>query len=216
MDYKEVFSIVLLSFEVSFTATIFAFFLSLPLILLLTFKNFAGKRIIVVVINSFLSIPAVLIGLLIYLFLSRRGPLGILGLLYTPWAMVLAQTILASPIISALGFSALKSVSSSVRDTAFTLGATRLQMVATIFKEARYPLMAALIMGFSRVIGETGMTLMVGGNLKGMTRVMTTAIALGTAKGEFELCIILGIILFIVAIILNIIFQTLQGISEGK
>lgn len=216
MDYKEVFSIVLLSFEVSFTATIFAFFLSLPLILLLTFKNFAGKRIIVIVINSFLSIPAVLIGLLIYLFLSRRGSLGILGLLYTPWAMILAQTILASPIISALGFSALKSVSSSVRDTALTLGATRLQMVATIFKEARYPLMAALIMGFSRVIGETGMTLMVGGNLKGMTRVMTTAIALGTAKGEFELCIILGIILFIVAIILNIIFQILQGISEGK
>ncbi len=213
MNLNEIIPIVLLSFQVSLSAVIIAFCISFPFALFLSLKNFAGKRLIVAVINSFLSIPAVLIGLIVYLFLSRRGPLGILGLLYTPGAMIIAQAILASPIVCALGLSALKSVSSSVKDTALTLGASKIQMYIAIVKEAKYPLLVSLIMAFSRVIGETGMTFMVGGNIKGATRVMTTAIALGIAKGEFELCISLGIILFVVAILLNVILQLIQGRS---
>jgi tungstate transport system permease protein len=208
---KEVFSIVLLSFFVSLTAVFFSSLFSLPLSLLLVLKKFPGNRFIVNTINSLMAVPAVAIGLVIYLIISRRGPLGVLALLYTPWAMIIAQALLATPIITSLSHQTLKRVSSMVKETAISLGASGWQMVITILKEAKSSLMAAFIVGFARVIGEAGMTMMVGGNIKGATRVMTTAIALETMKGDFELAVALGMILLIVAFLLNIFLQMVQG-----
>jgi len=208
---REVFTIVLLSFSVSLTAVFFSCLISLPLSLLLALKKFPGNRFIVNTINSLMAVPAVAIGLVVYLLISRRGPLGVLELLYTPWAMIIAQAILATPIITSLSHQTLKRVGSMVKETAVSLGASGWQMVLTVVKEAKSSLMAAFIVGFARVVGETGMTMMVGGNIKGATRVMTTAIALETMKGDFELAVALGIILLIVAFGVNIILQTMQG-----
>ena len=208
---REVFSIVLLSFSVSLTAVFFSSLFSIPLSLLLALRKFPGNRFIVNTINSLMAVPAVAIGLVIYLLISRRGPLGVLGLLYTPWAMVIAQATLVTPIITSLSIQTLKRVGSMVKETAISLGASGWQMVITLLREAKSPLMAAFIVGFARVIGETGMTMMVGGNIKGATRVMTTAIALETMKGDFELAVALGIILLTVAFAINIILQAMQG-----
>jgi len=208
---REVFSIVLLSFSVSLTAVFLSSLFSLPLSLLLALKRFRGNKFIVNTINSLMAVPAVAIGLVVYLFISRRGPLGILALLYTPWAMIIAQAILATPIITSLSHQTLKRVGSMVKETAVSLGASGFQTVLTVVKEAKSSLVAAFIVGFARVIGETGMTMMVGGNIKGATRVMTTTIALETMKGDFELAVALGIILLIVAFVVNIILQATQG-----
>ena len=208
---REVFSIVLLSFSVSLTAVFLSSLFSLPLSLLLALKRFRGNKFIVNTINSLMAVPAVAIGLVVYLFISRRGPLGILALLYTPWAMIIAQAILATPIITSLSHQTLKRVGSMVKETAVSLGASGFQTVLTVVKEAKSSLVAAFIVGFARVIGETGMTMMVGGNIRGATRVMTTAIALETMKGDFELAVALGIILLIVAFVVNVILQATQG-----
>lgn len=213
---REVFSIVLLSFSVSLTAVFFSSLISIPLSLLLALKKFPGNRFIVNTINSLMAVPAVAIGLVIYLLISRRGPLGVLELLYTPWAMIIAQAILVTPIITSLSHQTLKRVGSMVKETAVSLGASSWQTALTVVKEARSFLMAAFIMGFARVIGETGMTMMVGGNIKGATRVMTTAIALETMKGDFELAVALGIILLIVAFLLNIFLQIVQGFGHAR
>jgi len=208
---REIFSIVLLSFSVSLTAVFFSSLFSLPVSILLALKKFPGRSFIVNATNSLMAVPAVAIGLVIYLLISRRGPLGVLGLLYTPWAMIIAQAILATPIIISLSYRTLERFVSLVRETALSLGASGWQMVITILKEAKSSLMAGFIVGFARVIGETGMTMMVGGNIKGATRVMTTAIALETMKGDFELAIALGIILLAVAFAVNFILQRMQG-----
>ncbi len=213
---REVFSIVLLSFSVSLTAVFFSSLISLPLSLLLALKKFPGNRFIVNTINSLMAVPAVAIGLVVYLLISRRGPLGVLELLYTPWAMIIAQAVLAIPIITSLSHQTLKRVGSMVKETTVSLGASGWQMVITVVKEAKSSLMVAFIVGFARVIGETGMTMMVGGNIKGATRVMTTAIALETMKGDFELAVALGIILLIVAFLVNIFLQTVQGFGHAR
>jgi len=211
---KEVLNIVLLSFRVSSTAVFLSSFVSLPLGLLLTLKDFPGRRVIISIVNSLLMVPAVAIGLIVYLLLSRRGPLGAVGLLYTSWAMVVAQALLAIPIITSLSLAAFQSVKRGVRETALTLGANLRQLILTMFKESRYPLLAALIMAFARLIGETGMTMMIGGNIRGSTRVMTTTIALETMKGRFELAIVLGIILLVVCGLIGIPLQLLQGAGK--
>ena len=211
---KEVLNIVLLSFRVSSTAVFLSSFVSLPLGLLLTLKDFPGRRVIISIVNSLLMVPAVAIGLIVYLLLSRRGPLGAVGLLYTSWAMVVAQALLVIPIITSLSLAAFQSVKRGVRETALTLGANLRQLILTMFKESRYPLLAALIMAFARLIGETGMTMMIGGNIRGSTRVMTTTIALETMKGRFELAIVLGIILLVVCGLISIPLQLLQGAGK--
>lgn len=211
---KDVLNIVLLSFRVSLTAVFLSALISLPLSLLLTLKDFPGRRVVISVVNSLLMVPAVAIGLIVYLLLSRRGPMGAVGLLYTPWAMIVAQALLAIPIITSLSLAAFQSVKRGVRETALTLGANLHQLVVTMFKESRYGLMAALIMAFARLIGETGMTMVVGGNIKGSTRVMTTAIALETMKGRFELAIVLGVILLAVCGLISVPLQLLQGAGK--
>jgi len=207
----EIWEIVLLSLKVSVISSLIAAGLAVPLSFLVTQNEFRGKRAAIGVINSFISVPAVVIGLICYLVLSRSGPLGFWHLLYTPSAMIVAQSLLALPLMTGLCIASLQGLGYRVKETMVTLGANRWHLAVGIIREVRFSLVAAYITGFSRVIGETGMTMMVGGNIKGDTRVMTTAIALETIKGNFELGIALGVILLIVAIGVNILLQVVQG-----
>jgi tungstate transport system permease protein len=208
---REILQIVILTLAVSGGATVLAAFTAIPAALFLALKEFRGKRFLVGVVNTALSIPAVLIGLLVYGLVSRRGPLGTLGLLFTPAAMILAQALLAFPIITALALAALKGIARDSCDLALSLGANRWQLALAVIRQGRFAFLTALIAGFSRVIGETGMTLMVGGNIKGHTRVLTTAISLETMKGNFEIGIALGIVLLLAALTITIVLQWLQG-----
>jgi tungstate transport system permease protein len=207
----EIVSIVGLSLLVSGAATLLAALAAIPVALFLAVFDFRGKRLAVGALQTALAIPAVLIGLLVYLLLSRRGPLGPLGLLYSPGAMVMAQALLAFPLIAALAYSALRGSAREAIDLAHALGASPGQAALAVVRQGRFPFLTALITGFSRVIGETGMTLMVGGNIKGDTRVMTTAISLETMKGNFELGIALGVVLLVVALVVNVLMQAAQG-----
>lgn len=207
----EIWQIVALSLRVSLTSSLVAACLAVPASFLITQNEFRGKRVVIGMVNSFISIPAVVIGLVCYLLLSRSGPLGFWRLLYTPTAMIIAQALLALPLMTGLCVSAFQGLGHRVKEAMITLGAGRLHLAAGIVREVRFALAAAYITGFSRVIGETGMAMMVGGNIRGDTRVMTTAIALETIKGNFELGIALGVVLLVVAIGINVILQLVQG-----
>jgi tungstate transport system permease protein len=157
-----------------------------------------------------MGLPPVVVGLFLYLILSRSGPLGILGLLYTPPAMIIAQMIIALPIVAALCHSAVVDVKPIIARAATTLGATRLQATAAVMKEARYGIISAVVAGFGRAMAEVGAVLIVGGNIAGYTRIMTTAIALETDKGDFELALALGIILLGISLTINVVFHLFQ------
>jgi tungstate transport system permease protein len=160
--------------------------------------------------NTLMGLPPVVVGLFVYLLLSRKGPLGFMGLLYSPPAMILAQTILAVPIVASLCHSAIVNIDPIIRQAATTLGATPGQVTITIIKEARYGIMSAVIAAFGRVMAEVGAILIVGGNIAGYTRVMTTTIALETDKGNFELALALGIILLSVSFVINALLHGIQ------
>jgi tungstate transport system permease protein len=199
----ELTGIVLLSLKVSGLAIIIAAVIGLVVTLLLDLRDFSGKNFVVTLINTFMGLPPVVAGLVLYLMLSRSGPLGFLNLLYTPAAMVIAQVILAVPIIAGLSYAAIVSADPSVRFTALTLGATRIQASLKIIRNTRYSIMASVLAGLGRVMAEVGAVLIVGGNIAGYTRVMTTAIALEADKGDFELAVALGIILLTISFTLN-------------
>jgi tungstate transport system permease protein len=207
----EVFRTVLLSLRISLTATLLASLIGIPLGFLISTHEFSFKRPIITVFNTLLSLPTVVVGLFLYSLLSRRGPLGPLSLLFTPSAMVIGQFILATPIIVALTISAIQSMDPRAKMTAMTLGAGAVRTALTVLSEARFALTAAVIAGFGRVIAEVGTAMMVGGNIKGYTRTMTTAIALETSKGEFAFALSLGFILLAVAFSINILFHYLQA-----
>jgi tungstate transport system permease protein len=182
----------------------------LPLGSLIHFKSFHGKRILINIIQTFYSIPTVVVGLLMFVLFSRIGPLGIFGLMYTPTIMVIGQIILISPIVLGLVIASLSGVDKGIFETASSLGASRVQATFQVIKEARYAILSAVTMGFGRAISEVGLALMVGGNIKGYTRVLTTTISLETSKGDVELSIALGIILILMALLVNIILNRLQ------
>jgi len=161
-------------------------------------------------IQTFFSIPTVAIGLFVFVLFSRAGPLGGLNLLFTPTVMVLGQMILITPILLGLTISALSGVDKAILDTARSLGASGLQTAIVVLREARFAVTAAVIMGFGRAISEVGIALMVGGNIRGFTRVITTAISLETSKGDLELSIALGIILISIALVVNILLNRIQ------
>lgn len=210
---SEIFSIVLLSLKVSIIAICLSSLAGVPIGFIIGASEFRGKKLLATIFNTLMAFPTVVIGLLVYSFISRQGPLGPLGLLFTPQAMVIGQFILATPIIVALTISATQGIDPRVKLTAMTLGAGPLRTATTILSEARFALMAAVIAGFGRVIAEVGCAMMVGGNIRGYTRTMTTAIALETAKGEFGFGLSLGFILLVVAFSVNILLHWLQ--SEG-
>jgi len=208
---KEIYQIVLFSLRVSSVAIVLASFFGVPIGFLMAIKDFKGKNISLILLNNALAIPTVVIGLLIYSFISRVGPLGYFGLLYTPTAVIIGQFVLSLPIVIALTNSAIQGIDIKVRNTALTLGATELQAAWTVIKEARYAVMSAVIVGFGRNIAEVGAAMMLGGNIKGSTRTMTTAISLETSKGEFGFGIALGIILLFISLSINIFLSYLQN-----
>ena len=199
----ELLSIIFLSLRVSGTALLIVSIIGLPLSALITLKKFPARGLSISIMNTLMGLPPVVVGLFVYIMLSRSGPIGFMGLLYTPSAMIIAQTILAFPIVVSLCHSAIVSVNPIIKQASMTLGATPLQISATIIKEARYGIMSGIIAAFGRVMAEVGAILIVGGNIAGYTRVMTTTIALETDKGNFELAIALGIILLTISLAIN-------------
>lgn len=207
----QVYGIAWLSLRVSLTAVLLAGIPALPLGLLIAQKNFPAKKIVVVTLNTLLALPTVVVGLVIYGLLSRQGPLGFMDLLYTPGAMILAQAVLAFPLICALTVAAITTLDQRVMPTALTLGASNAQAAWAVLKEARFALLAALAAGFGRVVTEVGAAIMVGGNIKGYTRTLTTAITLETAQGDFAQGMALGIILLLIALGVNLASFLMQS-----
>jgi tungstate transport system permease protein len=207
----EMFFIVYVSLYVSFLSTLISSLIGIPLGFLIAVNHFTGKRVLITVLNTLLALPTVVIGLFVYAFLSRRGILGFLGLLYTPEAIVVGQVILILPWVAVFTMAAVSRIDDRYRNTALTLGATRLHAALVVAREARFGIIAAVIAAFGRVVAEIGIAMMLGGNIKGFTRTMTTAMALEHNKGEFELAVALGIVLLAVSLLINIIFQLMQG-----
>jgi tungstate transport system permease protein len=215
LDLRELWGIVWLSLWVSGAALLLATVIALPLAALLALQRFPGRDAVINTLHTCMGLPPVVVGLFLYLLLSRQGLLGFLSLLYTPAAMVLAQTILAWPIVASLAHAAIVNVDPVIRQAAVTLGATPRQQAVTIIKEARYGIISAIMAGFGRANAEVGAVLIVGGNIAGYTRVMTTTIALETDKGNFELGIVLGIILLALALLANLALRRLQRRGRG-
>jgi tungstate transport system permease protein len=200
----------MVSLKVSCSAVLLATIVGIPLSFLIALNEFKGKRTLITLVNTMMALPTVVVGLFVFSAISRQGPLGVLGLLFTPTAMIIGQFILATPIITALSISAIRGVDPRIRITALSLGAQSYQVVMTLILEARFAIMAAIIAGFGRIVGEVGSAMMLGGNIRGYTRSITTAIALETSKGEFSLGLALGIILLTVALSVNILLRSLQ------
>jgi tungstate transport system permease protein len=209
----ELIEVTTLSLLISLSATGIASLIAIPLGGLIHFREFAGKRILITIIQTLYSVPTVIVGLVIFLLLSRSGPLGFLGLLFTPTGMIIGQTILILPILTGLVINALSGVDRTVRDTLLSLGATEFQAIMQVVREARYAILGAVVLGFGRAISEVGVAMMIGGNIRGETRVLTTSIALETGMGNFGLSIALGIVLLGIALV--VVF-TLNFITAGS
>ena len=207
----DVFEVVLFTIKVSFWGTLLSALLGVPLGFLIAVREFPGKGIVRTALNTLMALPTVVVGLTVYAFISRQGPLGLWGLLFSPAAVVIGQCVLATPLITALTLSATQSVDPRVGLTARTLGANPGQEAFVILREARFALMAGIIAGFGRVIAEVGAAMMLGGNIRGYTRTMTTAIALESSKGEFGFGLALGFILMALALFINFLLGYFQG-----
>ena len=198
------------SLRISGTACLLAALISLPLAGLIHFHRFPGKRALINIIQTLFFLPTVLVGLIVFVLFARTGPLGFFGILLTPTAMVIGQMVLITSLLLGLTISALSGVGQGVVDTATSLGASGAQTTWLVLREARYAVLAAVILGFGRAISEVGCAMLVGGNIRGFTRIVTTSITLETAKGDFELAIALGVILLSLALIINIVLNRLQ------
>jgi tungstate transport system permease protein len=207
----EMLEIVGVSLKVSCTSTIFAGLIGVPVGFMVAFRQFAGKRMIITILNTLLALPTVVIGLFVYAFVSRRGIFGPLDLLYTQNAMIIGQIILIVPVVAAFTIAAVSRIDERYRKTAMTLGANRRQTAWILFREARFGIVAAVIAAFGRVISEVGISMMLGGNIKGFTRTMTTAMALEYDKGSFTLSVALGIVLLGLSFGMNLLFHFVQG-----
>ncbi|HAK59359.1 MAG TPA: tungstate transporter permease [Nitrospiraceae bacterium] len=207
---RDLLGIIFLSLKVSGLALVIATISGLPLGAVLGLKRLPAKGVFITLMNTFMGLPPVVVGLFLYLMLSRSGPLGFMGLLYTPWAMVLAQTVLALPIVASLSHSAIINVDPIIGQASQTLGASPVQVTRAVLNEARYGILSGVIAAFGRVMAEVGAILIVGGNIAGYTRVMTTTIALETDKGNFELALALGIILLGISLLINVFLHVMQ------
>jgi len=207
----QVVEITVRSLSISFTSVFIAALVDIPIGGIIEFHSFRGKRALINLIQTFYSLPTVTVGLLVFLLLSRSGPLGSLGLLFSPGGMIIGQTILITPIMIGLTISALGGVSVQIRETAASLGATDLQVIFTIMKEAKVAVIAAILLGFGRALSEVGVAMMIGGNIRGYTRVLTTAISLETSMGDLELSMALGIILISISLAVNLLLNRIQG-----
>ena len=206
----EVIGITFLSFKVSGTATLISLFIGISTGTVVALTRFPGRRIVVSLINTGMGLPPVVVGLFVTIFLWRNGPLGFFGMLYTPTAMIIAQTVIAAPIVMGISLAAMQQLPQKLRLQILALGATRLQMVWILVREARLLLLAAVMAGFGGVISEVGASIMVGGNIKGYSRVLTTATVMETSRGNFDVAIALGIILLLLAYLINLVLTQVQ------
>jgi tungstate transport system permease protein len=191
-------------------AVVLAAVIGIPVGTVLGVKRFTGRRVVLTLLNTLMALPTVVVGLLIYGLLSRQGPLGAWGFLFTPVAMIIGQTVLATPIVANYTVAVVAGADPRIISTALTLGAGRLRAALQLLREVRFGVMAAIVAGFGRVIGEVGVAMMLGGNIRNYTRTMTTAIALETSKGEFAFGIALGLVLMTVALVINLFLNFLQ------
>lgn len=208
---REVYSIIGLSLSVSLVSVVISMVISLPMGIAIGMKEFPLRKAVVMVINTLMGLPPVIAGLFVYLLLSRSGPLGYLGILHSPKAMIIAQVLLIIPIITGITMAAIKDRGRLIKNTAYTLGAGKIQMLWTLIKEFRTSIGSSLIAGYGRAISEVGAVMLVGGNIKGYTRVMTTAIVLETNMGNFDQAIAIGIVLLALFFVINIFLQKFQG-----
>jgi tungstate transport system permease protein len=206
----EVLGITWLSLKISGTATFISLFIGISIGTAVALTNFYGKRLVISLINTGMGLPPVVVGLFVTIMIWRNGPLGFLEILYTPSAMIIAQAIIATPIVMGISLAAIQNLPPNLRLQILSLGASRLQMVWVLIKEARLPLLAAIMAGFGGVISEVGASIMVGGNIKGYSRVLTTATVMETGKGNFDIAIALGIILLLLAFFVNLILTQIQ------
>jgi len=207
----EMVTIIGVSLKVSCASTVFAAFIGVPLGFTIAFNEFPGKHMIITVLNTLLALPTVVIGLFVYAFVSRRGIFGPLDLLYTQKAIIIGQIILIVPVVAAFTIAAISRIDERYRKTAMTLGANRRQTGWIVFREARFGIVAAIIAAFGRVISEVGISMMLGGNIRGFTRTMTTAMALEYDKGSFTLAVALGMVLLGLSFGMNVLFHFFQG-----
>jgi len=213
---SEILQITTLSLQVSTIATLISLVIGLPFGTWLALGNFRGRSFILSIINTGMALPPVVVGLVVAMSLWRSGPLGDLKLIYTPWAIVIAQTIIAAPVVTGLTAAALEALDPRLQQQLLGLGASRLQMIWYLWREARLPLLAALMAGFGSVISEVGASMMVGGNIRGQTRVLTTAIVLETSKGEFEKALALSALLLILTYLINLALTWIQQKGQKR
>jgi len=206
----EVLGITWLSLKISGTATFISLFVGVSIGTAVALNNFFGKRFVISLINTGMGLPPVVVGLFVTMMIWRSGPFGFLEILYTPYAMIIAQAIIATPIVMGISLASIQNLPPNLRLQILSLGASRLQMVWILIKEAKLPLLAAVMAGFGGVISEVGASIMVGGNIKGYSRVLTTATVMETGKGNFDIAIALGIILLILAFIINALLTQIQ------
>lgn len=210
-NYSDIYSVILMSLFVSLSSTILASIVGLGFAIPAALNDFKGKRALMRVTDTLMSLPPVLMGLFVYLMLSRSGPLGKFQMLFTPQAMIIAQFLLVLPIVFGLATSALTKVSKEIKDTCISLGAGKKDTYISIIKESRIQIFSVITVGFGRAISEVGAVMMVGGNIKGFTRVMTTYIALETGQGNFNEAIIIGLTLLAISFIVNFTLHRFQG-----
>ena len=213
---SEVFQITILSLQVSAIATVISLLVGLPLGTWLALGSFRGRSFLLSIINTGMALPPVVVGLVVALMLWRSGPLGDLHLIYTPVAIIIAQTVIAAPVVTGLTAAALEALDPRLQQQLLGLGASRPQMIWYLWREARLPLLAALMAGFGSVISEVGASMMVGGNIRGQTRVLTTAIVLETSKGEFEKALALSALLLILTYLINLALTWIQQKGQKR
>ena len=206
----EVLGITLLSLQVSGAATFISVLIGLSCGMVVALNHFPGKRFLVSVVNTGMGLPPVVVGLFVMIFLWRNGPFGFLEILYTPTAMIFAQAVIATPIVMGITIAAIQNLPPKLRLQILSLGATRIQMVWFLIREARLPLLAAIMAGFGGVISEVGASIMVGGNIKGYSRVLTTATVMESGMGNFDMAIALGIILLLLCFLVNYLLTVIQ------
>jgi len=207
---REVLAVTLLSLKISGCATLASLFIGIPAGVFLALSDFTGRRLVISLVNTGMGLPPVVVGLFVTIFLWRNGPLGFLEILYTPAAMILAQSVIATPIVTGITIASIQNLPANLKLQVRALGATHFQLILILIREARLPLLAAVMAGFGGVISEVGASIMVGGNIKGQTRVLTTATVMETGKGNFDVAIALSLILLLLAFGVNYLLTVIQ------
>jgi tungstate transport system permease protein len=219
--WAYVFSIVVVSLQVSLTAVALSTAISVPVALTVGFTDFPGKRIVTAVINTGMGFPSVVVGLVVLIVISNSGPLGDLQLAFTPQAMIISQVILATPVITSIALSSVEEISQPVRDAAFAMGGTSADVGLVVVKEARYGIVTAVLAGFGRAISEVGSILIVGGNIvfsdgQSYTRTLTTAITVEARQGRYEVGLVLGVVLLVLVLAVNALGSWVRSQGRGR